>query len=738
MTPLLRARLRLRRLFRRFPRLILALRTLFLSWLIFIAAYGFVTGARSDAANYNPHAFAVGISLLFAIACAAIAVQNFRLRKMRTKLRQLLLHNESLADRNWELSDAEERSSRLIVAQGDLLVVRDADGRIVLANDAYCDLAGRPREKLLGTDFTLEPLERSGPVSDADGAHRRDEKIRTPSGERWIAWRESWVRQDAAAPALLQCVGHDVTDRIAAAQALAEARDQAEAANRAKSQFLAMASHEIRTPLNGIIGMSGLLLDTQLTPEQATYVRAIGTSGDALLSLIEGLLDFSRIEAGRIDLDAQPFRLGGLIEQVTELLAPRAQAKHLEIACYVDDRVPPVVTGDAARLRQVLLNLAGNAVKFTSQGGVTLIAEPGAEAGTIDFVIRDTGIGIAPDARTRIFEEFEQADSGSRAYGGTGLGLSISERIVRRMGGRIALESEVGEGSTFTVSLPLAGAPATATARPDLHGQSILLVASQGIEASLLARRLSEWGAQISVVSDPNAALALLQERAWHSLIVDAALAEADVARLAQAAQTHARHRFIMIEPGARHRLASLKQQGFSDYLVKPLRHATLAARLTDGAAMPAIDAAGIGIAPQDGAPPALSILVAEDNEINALLTLSLLTRLGHRPEHAATGATALDAVRSAEAAGRPFDLILMDVQMPVLDGLAATRAIRAEEAERTTRRVPILALTANAQSEDRQACLDAGMDGYLVKPLDRAHLIAAIERFGTASAVGA
>jgi PAS domain S-box-containing protein len=738
MTPWLRARLRLRRLIRRFPRVYVTLRTLFLSWLAFAAAYGFVMGARSDAANYNPHAFAIGISLLFAVACAAIAVQNFRLRRMRTKLRQLLLHNESLADRNWELSDAEERSSRLIVAQSDFLVVRDSDGRIVFANDAYCDLAGRPREKLLGTDFALEPLERSGPAPDTGGAHRRDEKIRTPSGERWIAWRESWVRQDAAAPALLQCVGHDVTDRIATAQALAEARDQAEAANRAKSQFLAMASHEIRTPLNGIIGMSGLLLDTQLTPEQATYVRAIGTSGDALLSLIEGLLDFSRIEAGRIDLDAEPFRLGNLIEQVTELLAPRAQAKHLEIACYIDDRVPPVVTGDAARLRQVLLNLAGNAVKFTSQGGVTLIVEPGAEAGTIDFIIRDTGIGIAPEARTRIFGEFEQADSGtSRAYGGTGLGLSISERIVRRMGGRISLESEVGAGSTFTVSLPLAGAPATATPRPDLHGQSVLLVASKTIEASLLARRLGEWGAQISLASDPDAALALLPERAWHSLIVDAAFADADVARLAQAAQTHTRHRFVMIEPGARHRLASLKQQGFGDYLVKPLRHATLAARLTEGAAMPAIDAAGIGIAPQD-APNALSVLVAEDNEINALLTRSLLTKLGHRAEHAETGAAALDAFRTAEAAGRPFDLILMDVQMPVLDGLAATRAIRAEEAALRARRMPILALTANAQSEDRQACLDAGMDGYLVKPLDRAHLVEAIERLGTASTVGA
>lgn len=761
MTPLRRARLRLRRLVRRFPRLYVAVRTLFLSWLGFAAAYGFVIGARSEAADYNPHAFAIGISLLFAIACAAIAIQNIRLRRMRKRLRHVVLHNESLADRNWELSDAEERSSRLIVAQSDFLVVRDSDGRIVFANDAYCDLAGRPRAELLGTDFQLAPLEQNGPTPDADGARRRDEKIRTLAGERWIAWRESWIRHDAAAPALLQCVGHDVTERIAATQALAEARDQAEAANRAKSQFLAMTSHEIRTPLNGIIGMSGLLLDTQLTPEQSTYVRAIKTSGDALLSLIEGILDFSRIETGRIDLDAQPFRLADMIEQVTELLAPRAQAKRLEIACYVDDRLPQIVTGDAARLRQVLLNLAGNAVKFTSQGGATLIAEPGLEAGDIDFVIRDTGIGIAPDAQKRIFEEFEQADtSTARAYGGTGLGLSISERIVRRMGGRISLRSEAGAGSTFTVTLPLAGANhhATPAPRPDLHGQSVLLVASRAaghgaghgaghaIEASLLARRLGEWGARACLVGDPAAAQALLPQRAWHSIIVDAEFSDADVAQLARAARAHTRHRFIMIEPGARHRLASLRQQGYGDYLVKPLRQATLAARFMSGAAVPAIDAAGIEIAPQENAPHSLSVLVAEDNEINALLTRSLLTRLGHRPEHAATGDAAFAAWLAADQAGRPFDLILMDVQMPVLDGLAATRAIRAQEANGETnraagaaqRRVPILALTANARSEDRQACLGAGMDGYLVKPLDREHLADAIGRIGAASAVGA
>ena len=707
----------------------------------FGGAYGFIAGSRSPDSGYNPHAFAIGASFLFAIACVALATLSMRLRFMRRRLRKIAMHNEALADRNWELKEAEERARSLFESQGDLIVLRDADGRITFVNDAYCELARQPRSALIGSPFTLKVLEQGDTALESNGTRIHDQRIETELGPRWIAWREGLVRSDAGQPAELQCVGRDVTDRTETERALSDARDQADAANRAKSRFLAMASHEIRTPLNGILGMSGLLLDTPLTPEQMTYARAVKTSGDALLALIEELLDYSKIEAGKIDLEHRPFALSALIEEITELLAPRAQARKLEIAAYVDERLPAEVTGDAARLRQVLLNLAGNAIKFTTTGGVALIVEPGIWPNEISLLVRDTGIGIAPEAQQRIFREFEQADERiARSYGGTGLGLSISERIVKRMGGRITLESQPGIGSTFEVSIPLAasdgdGSKRPALVAPDLSGQSIMLVSPQGIEASLVARRLQRWGGQTCVVSDIDVAQALLPERSWHAVLLDRALGAEPVALLAETARAYATQRIVMFTPATRHELQLSSVSAFTGYLVKPLRAASLAARLTMAPEIAApslagdapIEGADLAETPTVAAVRGLSVLVAEDNEINALLMRSLLTRLGHHAVITTNGEEALESWLAAKSAGAPYDLVLLDIQMPRLDGIETTKRIRAREAGQPGRQTPILALTANTLVEDRYACFEAGMDGFLIKPLDRDKLADAL-----------
>jgi CheY-like chemotaxis protein len=422
-----------------------------------------------------------------------------------------------------------------------------------------------------------------------------------------------------------------------------------------------------------------------------------------------------------------------MIEDITELLAPRAEAKKIEIAAYVDDRLPREVIGDAARLRQVLLNLAGNAIKFTSTGGVALIVEPGIWPNEISFLVRDTGIGIAPEARERIFREFEQADDKiARSYGGTGLGLSISDRIVKRMGGRITLESEPGAGSTFEVSIPLSAADGeqTSFAVPDLSGQSIMLVSPQSIEASLTARRLQRWGGQTCMVSDTEVAGALLPERSWHTVLIDHALGLVDVERLGEAARLHATQRIVMFTPATRHEMQPSPSSALTGYLVKPLRAASLAARLMAAPEVaapslePAIDADETSDTP---AAKGLSILVAEDNQINALLIRSLLSRLGHHAVITTNGAEALESWLSAKSAGTPYDLVLMDIQMPQLNGIETTKRIRALEAGEPGNRTPILALTANTLVEDRYACFEAGMDGFLIKPLDREKLAEAL-----------
>jgi signal transduction histidine kinase/CheY-like chemotaxis protein len=711
-------------------------RAAIVTFMSFAVAFGFLAGATSPAAHYDPYMFPIGVASLFGAACGAMGILIARIRRMKAELRDLETRLDEAADRNWEIREAQERTASFLEAQDDVIVRRDATGAISYVNDAYCALADRRREDLLATPFTLPVLEQGETTVRADGARAYDQKIAAIDGARWIAWREVTVRADGASE--MQSVGREVTDRVLTERALAIARDQAEAANRAKSRFLAMVSHEIRTPLNGILGMADLLGDTPLTPEQTTYVKAVKTSGETLLSLIEEVLDFSKIEAGRLDLAALPFPLAAFVEEVVELLGPRAQEKGLEIGCYVDERLPARVVGDAARLRQVLFNLAGNAIKFTEKGGVSIVVEPAGQPDTISIAVSDTGMGISLQDQARIFLEFEQGDgSSTRKFGGTGLGLTISNRIVESMGGAIAVESTPGQGSTFRVTVPLpsadeAGVPALAV--PDLSGGDILIVAPALTEASLIARRLQRWGARTKIVPDEKVAAAILPERIWSALLVDHVLGTEASAELARAAASVPR-RIVLVAPAMRTELAALNEAGFTGYLIKPVRAASLAARLStnDGfepggmsevAELPSAALTGGG----------LSVLVAEDNEINALLTRALLIKLGHRPTVAANGAAAIESWLAARAGNAPYDRILMDLHMPGMDGLEAARRIRANEVELGAPRTPILALTANASAEDRESCLAAGMDGFLVKPLDRERLAAALANAGKAA----
>jgi PAS domain S-box-containing protein len=709
----------------------LVVRALFITTTAFAIAFGFLSGATGPAAHYDPNSFAMGVSVLFGAACGAMGILMSRIRQMKQELRGLDARLDAAEDRHWEIREAQQRAENFFEAQGDVIIRRDACGRITYANDAFCKLAGCSRTELLSTDFTL-PVEEQGPATVlADGSRSYDQRIAGADGSRWIAWREVTLRGDGGGET--QCVGRDVTARVRAEHALADARDQAEAASRAKSRFLAMVSHEIRTPLNGILGMADLLADTPLVPEQTTYLTAMRTSGATLLSFIEELLDLAKIEAGRLDLHPQPFALSAFVEETVELLSPRAQAKGLEICSYVDERLPARVTGDVARLRQVLFNLIGNAIKFTETGGVSITVEPGESAAEVVFAVRDTGIGIAAEDRSRIFHEFEQAEGGTtRRFGGSGLGLSISRRIVERMAGTVTVESIPGEGSTFRASVMLpaddAAEPAEPIAVPDLRSKEVLIIAPAALEASLLARRLRRWGARTTIVPDEKVATALLPEQDWDCVLVDHSLGTEACVGLA-AITRHIERRIVLITPAMRHALEALKEAGFSGYLVKPVRSASLAARFdgADGFDPVSAPEAAEAETPSNGS--GLSILVAEDNEINALLARALLVKLGHRPTVAGSGTAALDCWLAARSAGAPFERVLMDLHMPGMDGLEAARQIRAIEARERSIPTPIIALTASASNEDREACFAAGMDGFIVKPLDRDRLKAALER---------
>jgi len=670
--------------------------------------------------------FAGMLAGLLVIALATLALRHRHAESARERIARLEAALEKREDYIWTVEEKLARNDRLANAQGDFVVREDKHGRVIHASEIFCTLMQRPLEKIVGHVAALDVQEEANRVLHPDGSTTFDQQIGTPDGLRWIAWKEVAVHDEAGQLIETQRVGRDVTERVAAEHALADARERAEAASRAKSRFLAVVSHEVRTPLNGVIGMADLLLDTNPSPEQHTYARAIKTSGEALLTLISEILDFSKIEAGRLDLESIPFDLAGLVTNIVELLAPRAQGKGIEIAAHIDDGIPPRVIGDAARLRQVLLNLAGNAVKFTESGGVSVMVEC-CNGDQIRFSVHDSGPGIDPDIQERIFDEFEQGDGTlARQHGGTGLGLAIAARIVERMGGQIELTSDAGRGSSFDFSIELPAVIDTDHCPvPDISGRDILIVSPSPIVGPLLEKKLAGWGANVTLVTEGKIAEALLPERNWTHLFVDHAIGFQATVSLGKAAESHVKQRLVLLTPSERSELPNLVAAGFDGYLVKPMRATSLAARFLSSSAEVRLVSEPNGYDAEPSARKALAVLVAEDNEINALLTQAMLGKLGHIPTVVSDGVSALAAIATAQAIGAPYDLVLMDLHLPGMDGLEATRRIRAMGEQGGN--VPIIALTANAFAEDREACRDAGMNGFIVKPFDRDRLDEAI-----------